>query len=67
MYTFFRGANFGGSRTTKSHSSFLEIAPFMNADASSFLNEILSGLNLFKRIFSLARSRADPDESMPAN
>jgi hypothetical protein len=39
----------------------------MNADASFFLNEILSGLNLFRRIFSLARSSADPDESMPAN
>jgi hypothetical protein len=39
----------------------------MNADASSFMNEILSGSNLFRRIFSLARSSADPDESMPAN
>lgn len=67
MYTFFRGANFGGSRITKSHSSFLEIAPFMNTVASSFKNEILSASSLFRRIFSLARSSADPDESMPEN
>ena len=67
MRTFFRGASFGGSRITKSHSSFFEIAPFMNAVASPFTNEILPGFNSLRIIFSLARSSADPDESMPEN
>lgn len=65
MLTFFRGANFGGSRITKSQTSFLEIAPFMNAVASSFTNEILWVSSLFRIIFLLARSSADADESMP--
>ena len=67
MFTFFRGANFGGSRITKSHCSFLEIAPFINAVASPFRNEIRSGFNSLRAIFSLARSSADFDESMPEN
>jgi hypothetical protein len=67
MCTFFRGASFGGSRITKSHSSFFEIAPFMNAVASPFTNEILPRFNSLRVIFSLARSSADPDESMPEN
>jgi hypothetical protein len=67
MYTFFRGANFGGSRITKSHSSFSEIAPFMNVVASPFTNETFPWFSSLRTIFSLARSSADPDESMPEN
>jgi hypothetical protein len=67
LCTFFRGANFGGSSITKSHSSFFEIAPFMNAVASPFMNDIFPGLSSLRTIFSFARSSADPDESRPEN
>jgi hypothetical protein len=39
----------------------------MNAVASPCTNEIIPGFSSLRMIFSLARSSADPDESMPEN
>lgn len=64
--TFFRGANLGGSRITKSHVSFLDAAPFMNSVASSFRNEIFAGSSSLRIMFSLAISKAGSEESTPA-
>lgn len=63
--TFFRGASLGGSKMTISHDSFLEIAPFINALASSFTNDNIPGSMLLRAIFSLASSIAPNDESTP--
>lgn len=65
--TFLRGANFGGSKITTSHDSFLAAAPFMNSVASSLKNEILPGSNLLSWMFSFASSKAGDDESIPEN
>lgn len=63
--TFFRGASLGGSKMTISQDSFLDRASFMNAVASAFRNDILSGSMLLRITFSFASSRAGNDESIP--
>lgn len=63
--TFLRGASFGGSRITISQTFCLDAASFMNSVASFLMNEIFSGLNLFRRTFSSASSKAGDEESIP--
>lgn len=67
LFTFLRGANFGGSRMTMSHVSFLEAAFFIKAVASCFRNDILPGSRLLSAIFWLASSKAGDDESTPVH
>lgn len=52
---------------TISQDSFLDRASFMNAVASAFRNDILSGSMLLRITFSFASSRAGNDESIPEN
>jgi hypothetical protein len=59
------GANFGGSKITKSQDFSFEIAAFINLVASSFRNEILLELILFSLAFSSASSKAGNEESIP--